>query len=260
MRRAVDLNFSRTTQVRIRRALAKMLDAYGPQGWWPVWAERRRFANPHGEREQHGYHPEQFALPATRRGRWEVVCGAVLTQNTAWTNVERALGELRKAKLQSPESVLACPVSELSAIIRPAGYFNQKSKYLIQVANWFCDHDVRLCCASASRAVLEQVRPELLRVKGVGPETADSILLYAYHLPSFVVDAYTRRVFGRIGVVDERDSYERIRTLFEAALVLPDAVTTVRHWQEAHALIVEHAKRFHTRGAAENQDFLTGLR
>jgi endonuclease-3 related protein len=225
-----------------------------------VRAERRRFVKPHGERERHGYHPERFELPATRRGRWEVICGAVLTQNTAWTNVERALDGLHQAKLHAPESIRACPASKLAALIRPAGYFNQKSRYLTHLADWFLEHDQQLCKTTGSRSLLERVRPELLRVKGVGPETADSILLYAYHLPTFVVDAYTRRVFGRIGIVDEGDSYERIRSQFEAALVLPDVTTTVRHWQEAHALIVEHAKRFHGRGADASTDFLLSLR
>lgn len=260
MRRCAEQTTSCAAQVRIQRAVGKMFEAHGPQGWWPVRAERRRFVDSRGEREQRGYHPRQFALPVTRCGRWEVICGAVLTQNTAWTNVERALDGLHLAKLRTPESIRACSASKLATLIRPAGYFNQKSRYLAHLADWFLEHDPRLRKTAGSRALLEQVRPELLRVKGVGPETADSILLYAYHLPTFVVDAYTRRVFGRIGIVDERDSYERIRGQFEAALVLPDVTATVRHWQEAHALIVEHAKRFHGRGADASTDFLLNLR
>ncbi len=259
-RRRAEKTEGRDLTPRIERAVAKLFEAYGPQGWWPVRSERSRFRKPRGERERHGYHPIEFAFPATRKGRWEVVCGAVLTQNTAFRNVERALDALFEAGMQSPESIRACSMAELSALIRPAGYFNQKSRYLVQVADWFLEQDPRLRRAVPSRSLLEQVRPELLRVKGVGPETADSILLYAYHLPTFVVDAYTRRVFGRIDVVEEGDSYEGIRALFETALVLPDVATTVRHWQETHALIVEHAKRYHSRGADVSADFLLNLR
>lgn len=233
-----------------------MLSEYGPQGWWPVRAERQRFHCPNGARELRGYHPNEFDFPKTRKGRWEIICGAVLTQNTAWTNVERALDGLHAAKLITPESVLQSPEGSLGAVIRPAGYFNQKSKYLVAVAEWFVKNDRALCGQSPSRALLEEVRPDLLRVKGVGPETADSILLYAYQLPTFVVDAHTRKVFGRIGVVKAGYAYEGIRALFESALNRQDACACVRDWQEAHALIVEHAKRYHGRRADPTTDFL----
>jgi endonuclease III related protein len=233
-----------------------MVAVYGPQGWWPVRSEQRRFLNPLGEIERRGYHPGQFEFPRTRKGRWEIVCGAVLTQNTAWTNVERALDALGQAGLSTPDKVLACPSATLCTKIHAAGHFNQKTRYLAAIAQWFVDNDPMLRQAQPTRPLLERVRPELLRVKGVGPETADSILLYAYRLPTFVVDAYTRRVFGRIGIVSEEFGYERIRSIFELALGLPDVRATVQAWQEAHAAIVEHAKRFHGRRADATKDFL----
>jgi endonuclease-3 related protein len=244
------------TKPPIARAVDCLFEAYGPQGWWPVRGERRRFRNPSGEREQHGYHPSEFDFPRSRSGRWEIVCGAVLTQNTAWTNVERALVAMSEAKLTSPEATLGCTLVELGELIRPAGYFNQKSRYLVAVAEWFTNSDKSLSKAEPTRARLDQVRPELLRVRGVGPETADSILLYAYAMPTFVVDAYTRRVFGRLGLVEPDWSYERIRALFEQSLASMDVGATVRSWQEAHALIVEHAKRCHGRNHDPQMDFL----
>lgn len=247
---------SARTRTRIEGAIAKMLSEYGPQGWWPVRSECRYFDSSSSERAAHGYHPDEFEFPRTRSGRWEIVCGAVLTQNTAWTNVERALDRLQLAKLTTPEAVLASKDGSLSAAIRPAGYFNQKARYLTEVAQWFVENDRTLRASPPSRDILEQIRPGLLKVIGVGPETADSILLYAFRLPTFVVDAYTRRVFCRIGVVEPEFGYERIRAIFERALVRPDVTSTVRTWQEAHALIVEHAKRYHGRGSEAAKDFL----
>jgi endonuclease III related protein len=247
-------------RARIQRAVARMFAEYGPQGWWPVRCERRFFANSRGDCERRYYHPGQFDFPRTRKGRWEIACGAVLTQNTAWSNVERALDGLREANLLTPESVARCPGVALGSLIRPAGYFNQKARYLGAISRWFLDCDRTLCQTEPSRALLELVRPELLRVNGVGPETADSILLYAYRLPTFVVDAYTRRVFGRIGIVEPRATYEGIRSMFELALGLPDVQACVQAWQEAHALIVEHAKRFHGRRTDPSGDFLLATR
>jgi endonuclease III related protein len=243
----------------IGRAVARMLDEYGPQGWWPVRAEQRHFGNSRGERGRRGYHPAEFGFPKTRRGRWEVVCGAVLTQNTAWTNVERALDGLLDAGVSTPEAILACSRKDLSSSIRPAGYFNQKSEFLTQLARWFIDNDRAIHRVEPSAELLERLRPNLLRVKGVGPETADSILLYAYQLPTFVVDTYTRRVFGRLEIVSPGSAYESIRQMFQSALRLPDVHANVRTWQEAHALIVEHAKRFHGRSANPQDDFLLEL-
>ncbi len=220
-----------------------MAEAYGPQGWWPVQSERKAFVNPRGQREQDGYHPDQFDFPRTRQGRWEICCGALLTQNTAWTNVRKALGGLREQRIVTPERLLSTNTQALRAIIRPAGNFNQKSGYLRTLAEWFVAGDRKLSRAERNRELLEATRPKLLQVRGVGPETADSILLYAYAMPTFVVDAYTRRVFQRLSIIEAGWSYERIRSLFETALARPSVSDTVKLWQETHALIVEHAKR-----------------
>lgn len=222
--------------------------------------EAREFTDPNGERERRGYHPGQFDFPRTRDGRWEIFCGAILTQNTAWTNVERALDGLRATRLHTVDAIRLGSCDELGAAIRPAGYFNQKSQYLLAAADWFLKHDDAVRRAQPSRGLLESLRPDLLKVRGVGRETADSILLYAYGLPTFVIDAYTRRVFGRLGLIDAGAGYDQIRDVFEMALAKSNPHDTAMAWQQAHALIVEHAKAFHGRNSDARGDFLLKIR
>ncbi len=231
---------------RRRRRLRALVDAllarHGPQGWWPVRSERALFAARGGARHERGYHPGEFDFPRSRAGRWEIATGAVLTQNTAWSNVERALDALAAAGVASPEAVVALTSAELAALIRPAGYYNQKSGYLRALAGWFLANDEDLDRAPRTRATLEAVRPALLAVRGVGPETADSVLLYGYALPTFVIDAYTRRVLGAHGLAAPAAPYEALRAACEASLREPSDTATVERWQEIHAVIVEEAK------------------
>lgn len=230
-------------QRTITTALAKMASDYGPQGWWPVHCERTCCIDSNGQMDPNGYHAGRFDFPRTRRGRWEICCGAVLTQNTAWTNVITALAALRNTGLVTPERVMASDPDLLRDAIRPARYFNQKARYVAAVSEWFIGHDHALLRYRYSRDALERARPELLEVNGVGRETADAILLYAYALPTFVVDAYTCRVLAELGLLDHTWSYERVRELLESVLVQDSPQATVEHWQESHALIVEHARR-----------------
>jgi len=157
--------------------------------------------------------------------------GAVLTQNTAWLNVERAIDNLRRADLLSPEAIAALPPARLARHLRPAGYFNVKAKRLRALCLWLREQgDLR-------HLETESLRERLLEVHGVGPETADDILLYAFARPVFVIDAYTRRLFGRLGYLDPGLPYERLRRGFERALGAEVAL-----FNEYHALIVVHAK------------------
>ena len=211
----------------IGKLYQELLGLYGEMGWWPVRSEW----------EGKGYHPGVHGLPRTREGAFEVCMGAVLTQNTAWTSVEKALDALSENGVRTPEDVLALPVDALADLVRPSGYRNQKSRYLREVAQWFIASYERL---KGPRASLEAEREKLLTVKGVGPETADSILLYAFHLPSFVIDAYTRRVGASKGLFGGTESYACLRSLFMEALPL-DVVL----YQEYHALLVQHAKLYH---------------
>ncbi|NLL90796.1 MAG: endonuclease III domain-containing protein [Ruminococcaceae bacterium] len=163
---------------------------------------------------------------------FEVIVGAVLTQNTAWTNVEKALGRF-EGNL-SPERILNMPTEELEEIVRPAGFFRQKSRYLKAVTEWFtgCNCDIDLIRS----APLSSIRAGLLKVRGVGNETADSILLYAFNLPTFVVDAYTVRFFGRFPI-NAGNSYMEIKDFCERNLP-KDA----KLYGDFHALIVQNGK------------------
>ncbi|MEA1051707.1 endonuclease [Lamprobacter modestohalophilus] len=181
-----------------------LLAAYGEQQWWPA------------------------------ETAFEVMLGAILTQNTAWTNVERALSQLRAEIPLRPESVLALAEPALAELIRPSGYFNVKARRLRS----FCEALLEAGGEAALAALpTDQLRLWLLAINGIGPETADDILLYAFERPVFVVDAYTRRLFGRLGLIAGDESYEDIRQHVEAALG-PD----VACFNEYHALIVRHAK------------------
>jgi endonuclease-3 related protein len=189
-----------------------LLRAYGPQGWWPV--------TPPGGRK-----PRYTGGPRTAAQRFEVAVGAVLTQNTAWVNAERAIEALNARRVMNPRALESIPLETLARAIRPSGYYNQKAKKLKVLASHF---------ACGKRVT----RESLLGLNGIGPETADSILLYSLGTPNFVVDAYTRRVFGRLGLVGHDSSYEEIRKTFEGNLP-----RRARLYQEYHALIVEHGKK-----------------
>ncbi|MGI6325422.1 MAG: endonuclease III domain-containing protein [Saccharofermentanales bacterium] len=163
---------------------------------------------------------------------FEVMVGAILTQNTAWTNVEKALKQF-DGNL-SPRRILALPMKELQEIIRPAGFFRQKSQYLKAVTEWFMSYD---CAPHLIKSrPLSDIRTELLQVRGVGNETADSILLYGFDFPTFVVDAYTTRFFRRFPL-DVGKTYMEVKNFCESEL--PRDAELFGHF---HALIVHHCK------------------
>ena len=192
---------------------------YGAQGWWPVRSEI----------EGRGYHPGKFGLPATEKGKFEVCMGAILTQNTSWIQVEKALGNLFAAKINTAKKILTANSEVIANLIAPSGYRNQKTAYLKNIAKWF---------AEVTGGELETMRSELLKVKGVGRETADSILLYAFHLPTFVIDTYTKRTLAALKIFDETTDYETLRKWFMDGLE-----PSVELFQEYHALFVEHGKQ-----------------
>ncbi len=182
-----------------------LLARYGPQHWWP------------GETD------------------FEIAIGAILTQNVAWTNVEKAICRLKEEKLLSPKALHGEPVDRVARLIRPAGYYNQKAKKLKNFLDWFSSYGYsfpRLRELDAGR-----LREELLGINGVGPETADSILLYALEKRIFVVDAYTKRIFGRLGILEGTEGYDEIQRLFHRRFA-----AGVREYNEYHALIVNHGK------------------
>lgn len=191
-------------QNQLEIVYARLLKAYGPQHWWPA--------------------DDPF----------EVMVGAVLTQNTAWLNVEKAINSLKQSIDISAEAILNLADDELAALIRPSGYFNIKARRLKNLCQWFLD-------AGGFEELLSQdtgdLREALLSIKGIGPETADDILLYAFERPVFVIDLYTRRLFSRLGLVSGDEGYETLRHLFETAMP-----ASVPIYNEYHALIVRHAK------------------
>ncbi len=197
-----------STQVRERlldmyRAL---YERYGPQHWWPA------------------------------ESAFECMVGAILTQNTAWKNVEKAVANLKRAGMLSPRAILAANEGELAALITPSGYFNQKARKLKEFAR-FLEERYGGSIERMARRDTARLREELLSIKGVGPETADSILLYALHKPEFVVDAYTVRVLRRHSLVGEDASYEDVKELF-----MRNLPHDVELFNEFHALFVRVGK------------------
>ena len=207
----------------------KLHELYGPQGWWPLI--NHDGTNPTKTGAIRGYHPRNYDLPNERNQIYEVIIGTILTQNTSWLSAERALLNLNELDAIEPEKLLHLPDETLKLSIRCAGFLNQKAIYLREITKFFIKLEGKT-----------PTRKELLAVKGVGNETADSILLYAYKQPEFVVDAYTKRIWVHLGFVDENIKYMELKELFESNL--PNDVAI---YQEYHALIVEHAKRYYSK-------------
>lgn len=178
-----------------------------PQEQWEVWCKR----------------------PKTAKERELVIIGAILTQRTNWKNVELAMKNLKAKKLNSLKRIYRAGQQKIATLIKPAGFFKQKSNYLCNVAEFFVANDVKTKDAP-------QLRNELLDVKGVGPETADSILLYALDKPVFVIDEYTRRLVKK-HALSENLSYEYLQKLFESELE-----KSYELYQDFHALIVIEGK------------------
>ena len=191
-----------------RSALLKIFhrlnECYGQQHWWPADSP------------------------------FEVMVGAILTQNTSWNNVEKAIDNLKSANALNVQTMLNIHEKKLAKIIRPSGYFNIKSKRLKNFVIWF-DEEGRF--NSLNKLDDNILRERLLDVNGIGPETADDILLYAFDRPIFVIDTYTRRLLKSMNLIDGAEPYETLRSLFESSLA-----ADVDLFKEYHALIVRHAK------------------
>lgn len=214
----------------------RLLHQYGTQGWWP-------FLNYDGTNESksgniEGYHKDDYSFPRNANEVFEVCLGSILTQNTTFSSVVKVLKSLNGMNALNPQAIKELSLESLKEIIKPAGYYNQKSKYILG----FIDFFEALNGATPSRE-------ELLKVLGVGEETADSILLYGYNQPQFKVDAYTKRVLLELGLIDEKAKYGDIKRLMEKSLteITQDKEALRIIYQEYHALIVEHSKRFYSK-------------
>jgi endonuclease-3 related protein len=221
----------------IVRYYSALYHRWGPQNWWPA------------------------------QSRLEVIAGAYLTQNTNWSNVEKAIANLRRAHVLSVRGLREIPLRQLERLVRPSGYFRQKAQRL-KIFIRYLDKHYRASLDRMFAQPTEQLRAELLALNGVGPETADSILLYAGNHPVFVVDAYTRRVLERHGLITANTTYEQIRALMEEAIAHADgkSLATVKpgrdprhpvsrmsraprselaqHYNELHALIVRAGNEY----------------
>lgn len=193
--------------MKLTEIYQKMLAHFGPREWWPV---------------SNGFTPPE----------WEICVGAILTQNTNWRNVERALDNLKNEKMISPTDIKNIDKAALERLVRPSGYYRQKAERLRIFA------DFVLGFGSFPGFSKNVTREQLLDVKGLGPETVDSILLYALNRPVFVIDAYTKRIFSRLGFKDGKN-YEGWKRLFVSGLPKDAGL-----YKEFHALLVELAKNY----------------
>jgi len=197
-----------TKSIKLSEIYRRLYQKYGPQNWWPAETD------------------------------FEVIVGAILTQSAAWTNVEKGINNLKRANAVNPASIREIPHSELSGLIHSCGYYNAKAEKLRVFAQWFkinYEDDLEKMFTLDTRLL----REELLKVHGIGEETADSILLYAGRKPVFVIDAYTRRLCERLGLKPQGDKYSDYQKLF-----MDNLPHDVQMFNEFHALIVNHGKLF----------------
>ncbi len=200
-----------STQERINNIYRLLYEEYGPQGWWP------------GDSEL------------------ECILGAILTQNSSWKNVEKAILNLKNLDLISVEKLNLLTTNELAELIRPSGYYNQKT---IKIKNFvsFLSENYQGKLENMLQEDTWVLRNKLLQIKGIGPETADSILLYSANKPIFVIDAYTHRIFSRHAIVPEQTNYNEMQEIFMDSLE-----NNAEIFNEYHALIVkvgkEHCKK-----------------
>jgi len=195
-------------RARLKDIYERLFDHFGPQHWWPADSE------------------------------FEVMVGAILTQNTSWTNVEKAIKNLKKHKVLTPSKLYRLPDKKLAQFIRPSGYYNLKSRRIKNFLAFFM-RDYKASVKRMARERSAVLREQLLAVKGIGPETADSILLYALAKPVFVVDAYTKRIFSRHKIFAGDTGYHFVQGIFMRGL--PEDAGL---FKEYHALIVKLAKEF----------------
>lgn len=184
----------------------KLLSFFGPQHWWPA------------------------------ESKLEIIVGAILTQNISWNNVEKAILNLEDKDLLSIDGILNTDIESLALLIKPAGYYNQKSRYLKNICGFVRENYKSLDEFLSQDSI--KLRNKLLKIKGIGPETADSIILYAAEKPVFVVDAYTKRIFHRLGLIKQNLSYDKVQRFF-----MKNLPKDVGLYNQYHALIVKLGKQ-----------------
>lgn len=204
----------------MRQIYGALLKYFGPRGWWPIRGV---------------YSAGDYSAPRSEEEMLEICVGAILTQNTSWSNVEKALELLRRENLFSLKRLSAVSEAKLAGLVRSSGYFRQKAKKLKIFASEVLGHGSLESFFGRPTSV---VREELLSIWGIGPETADSMLLYAGRHPVFVIDAYTKRIMSRLGVCASDVDYDSLQEIFHKSLAADVVI-----FNEYHALLVELAKR-----------------
>ncbi len=206
----------------ISQIYSKLLDFFGSQGWWPVVNDKNLLCEYHNN------------APKNEAEALEICFGAILAQNTNWKNAEKAIINLNKNNLISIGKIIKIKEQKLAEIIKSSGYHNQKSKKLKNFCQFLSEnYDGKL--QKLFQSNIKKLRDELLSISGIGPETADSIILYAAKKPIFVVDAYTKRIIGRIGYNEK--TYDELQNLFMNSLPNNEKL-----FNEYHALLVELGK------------------
>jgi endonuclease-3 related protein len=211
-------------QIRLLDIYEKLHSSYGIQNWWPSTLEGKTTPEYHGKKPNN-------------RMRFEIALGAILTQNTTWTNAQKAITNLNVHALISPEKILSHRKEVLLEAIRPSRYYNQKLKKLINLSEWWLKYFPDIIVGSKDTKYIDKVRESVLTVNGVGPETVDSILLYAFDLPSFVIDTYTKRIMARHYNFSPNIKYETLRDKF-----MNELPHDIQLYKEFHALFVELGK------------------
>lgn len=199
-----------------------LMKIYGEQNWWPIVENKKCL-----------YKKEFMKRERTDEEIFEIMVGAILTQNTSWTNVVSAIINLKENNVFSIDKIVKIEHKELSNLIKPAGYYNQKAKKLKILAEFLNNNQIN----KLRKLSTYELRNSFLSLWGIGCETADSIVLYGFNKPIFVVDAYTKRIFLRLGKIKEDSEYEDIRNFFEKNLPQDSFI-----YKEYHALIVEFGK------------------
>jgi len=215
-----------------------LYETYGPQGWWPFMDAKEY------------YHKLNYSYPKNTNQVFEVCLGSILTQNRNFNQVVQSLTNLKNSNTLEYKRIKKLPLDELKKLINPSGYSNQKSQYILNFIEFFEKLNGKT-----------PTREELLKIKGIGQETADSILLYGYNQAEFKVDTYTKRLLVHNKIVNEKAKYEDIKNLMETKLkkVIFDKKELVRTYQEYHALIVCHSKIYYSKQPYGKDCFLNKI-
>jgi endonuclease-3 related protein len=200
-----------------------LLKIYKKQGWWPIFNAERGIS-------EYGVN-----APRSEADIFEIIIGAILTQNVAWKNVETALENLKKKRLLFPQKLHKTEDNIIASCIRASGYYNQKTKKIKNFLDWF--GAVNYSFDKLKNIKTDALRATLLGINGIGYETADSILLYGLNRKIFVVDAYTKRIFSRLNLISSSENYSSVQNFFHR-----EFPGTLKRYNEYHALIVAHGK------------------